>query len=347
MDAFTEKRIKMSNLEECIIKAHEDGLADHIAVRVGKGEQILNDCFYSVDYAIDSKTLFDMASVTKIMVTTMLTLIAADRKLLNFDDKVNRFFPCPKDKSELTIKHLLTHTMGYGHRSLCEKGNTYDNIQNYILSLPCDFPVGTKVDYSCPGFILLGKILEKVFGDRLDRLFISLIAAPLGMESSGYCLNRRDAVNSNLSEAERGLVNDYNCRFLGGVAGNAGLFSNIDDITKYMLMLQKHGEPLVSRGTFDQAIMNHTEKMSQSRGLGFLYVDSKYSQTGRLFPKGSIGHCGHTGQSVFIDLKSNVYVIILSDATVTVEKRYGYNYEKVKLLREKLHNAVDKDIRGT
>ena len=211
--------------------------------------------------------------------------------------------------------------------------------------MPCDFPVGTKVDYSCPGFILLGKILEKVFGDRLDRLFISLIAAPLGMESSGYCLNCKDAVNSNLSEAERGLVNDYNCRFLGGVAGNAGLFSNIDDITKYMLMLQKHGEPLVSRGTFDQAIMNHTEKMSQSRGLGFLYVDSKYSQTGRLFPKGSIGHCGHTGQSVFIDLKSNVYVIILSDATVTVEKRYGYNYEKVKLLREKLHNAVDKDIR--
>lgn len=212
----------MSNLEECIIKAHEDGLADHIAVRVGKGEQILNDCFYSADYEINSKTLFDMASVTKIMVTTMLTLIAADRKLLNFDDKVNRFFPCPKDKSELTIKHLLTHTMGYGHRSLCEKGNTYDNIQNYILSLPCDFPVGTKVDYSCPGFILLGKILEKVFGDRLDRLFISLIAAPLGMESSGYCLNCKDAVNSNLSEAERGLVNDYNCRFLGGVAGNAG-----------------------------------------------------------------------------------------------------------------------------
>ena len=82
----------MSNLEECIIKAHEDGLADHIAVRVGKGEQILNDCFYSADYEINSKTLFDMASVTKIMVTTMLTLIAADRKLLNFDDKVNRFF---------------------------------------------------------------------------------------------------------------------------------------------------------------------------------------------------------------------------------------------------------------
>ena len=111
----------MSNLEECIIKAHRDGLADHIAVRVGKGEQILNDCFYSADYAIDSKTLFDMASVTKIMVTAMLALIAADRKLLSFDDKVSRFFPCPDDKSELTIKHLLTHTMGYGHRSLCER----------------------------------------------------------------------------------------------------------------------------------------------------------------------------------------------------------------------------------
>ena len=78
----------MSNLEECIIKAHEDGLADHIAVRVGKGEQILNDCFYSADYEINSKTLFDMASVTKIM-TLLLVMEAVDGGSISLGDSVS------------------------------------------------------------------------------------------------------------------------------------------------------------------------------------------------------------------------------------------------------------------
>ena len=85
--------------------------------------------------------------------------------------------------------------------------------------------------------------------------------------------------------------------------------------------------------------------MSAARGLGFLYVDNRYKQTGELFPVGSVGHCGHTGTSVFFNSDSGLYVIILSDATVSVTKKYGKSYyEKVKQMREHLHNAIKKDL---
>lgn len=105
-----------------------------------------------------------------------------------------------------------------------------------------------------------------------------------------------ECVNSNLLQEETGIVNDYNCRFLGGVAGNAGLFSCIEDVNKYVEILLNFGYPLISRETFETAIKNYTETVSESRTLGFLYVDEKYVQTGDLFTKGSrsyrtVGFC--------------------------------------------------------
>ena len=140
-------------------------------------------------------------------------------------------------------------------------------------------------------------------------------------------------------------MNDFNCQHLGGVAGNAGVFSNINDITSYVTMLIKKGCPIISKNTFEKAIQDHTAKMAESRGLGYLYVDERYPQTGNLFPVGSIGHCGHTGQSVFVDLKSGLYVIILSDATISIEKKYGRSkYEEVMQMRADIHNAIRKDF---
>lgn len=126
---------------------------------------------------------------------------------------------------------------------------------------------------------------------------------------------------------------------------NAGVFSNMTDMTKYVQMLLRHGEPLVGREVFDKAVQNHTPNMNGSRGLGVLYVDESYSQTGDLFPAGSIGH---TGQSVFVDLKSGLYVIILSDATIAIVKKYGnQHYEEVMRMRQDIHNAIKADLQWT
>lgn len=323
-------------LEKTIDEYVESGILEHIAVRVGRGDNVICDTFRG---SVDETTLFDMASTTKIMATTSLALIALDRGLLHLDDTVDKYYSTSK---ALTVKNLLTHTIGIGHKALNKAGNTYENIAEKILDIPLDIPIGTDVRYSCPGFILLGKILEKIFGMPLNECFNELVAKPLGLERTSFLpLNRENAVNSNPDKTKLGIVNDYNCRFLGGVAGNAGLFSNLSDVTKYVHFLQNRGKPLINEETFLLAAQNHTLGMSESRGLGFLYVDDRYAQIGGLFPDGSIGHCGHTGQSIFVDYKSGLYVIILSDATVSTVKKYGReHYDEVKEMRTQIHTAI-------
>ena len=337
----------MKNLQACINEWFADQKVTSLALRIGRKDQILHEYYQSNERTLTDQTLFDMASVTKITVTAALALIALDRGLLTLDTPVSRFWPVPEDKKTLTVFHLLTHTLGYGHQKLFEPDVEYGTVQELILSYPCLSEPGTEVRYSCPGFILLGRIVETVFGMRLDAAFEQYVARPLGMVSSTFHPDPAATVNSNRTPESRGLVNDYNSRFLGGICGNAGLFSNMADLTRYVQMMLAHGAPLMSRETFDLAARNHTSGMAESRGLGFVYVDERYFQTGGLFPEGSIGHCGHTGQSVFADLQSGFYVIILSDATIQTVHRYGpasEHYQHVVKMRNEIHSAILKDL---
>ncbi|MBR2292888.1 MAG: beta-lactamase family protein [Clostridia bacterium] len=335
-------------LNTCIQTLLANETARNIIVRVGQGDTILCDVkATSEDRVLTDHTLFDMASVTKIVVTTSLALLAFDRGLLSPSDPVSKFFPVPEDKKQLTIQHLMTHTMGIGHKSLLGSDGSYEGIEQYILNIPSDFSIGSDVRYSCPAFILLGRILEQIFGDRLDRAFDTHVAKPLGMKETCFLPDRTlDIVNANPTDGEEGLVHDPNCRYLGGVCGNAGLFSNLSDMTVYAKTLAAGGAPLFSKEIFALATQNHTEGMAESRGLGYLYVDDRYTQAGGLFSAGSIGHCGHTGQSVFVDRKSGLYVIILSDATRHAILKYEKKkyYKVVKQMRSDLHGAIKLDL---
>jgi len=328
----------MSYLEKELQNLFDQKAISNACIRVGRHDKVLLEYMKSTNLEIDEYTLFDMASVSKIFSVTQLALIALDRKLLALDDKVCKFYECDE---ELEIKHLLTHTWGIGHKNLCQENNTYENIGEYIVSIPKDFPIGSRVKYSCPGFILLGKILEKVFGDRLDVLFQKYVATPLGITRTMYCpdVKRYTIVNANNTEEERGIVNDYNCKFLGGIAGNAGLFSCVADLDVFAHTLLRYGEGLYSKETFLMATQNYTPEMTESRGLGCVYVDSKYIRTGDLFPEGSIGHGGHTGQLLYVDYKSGLYAIILTDVT-----KYNENFKEVKYVLQGISNAIKKDI---
>ena len=338
----------MRYLENCVEKLFAAKTVENIIVRVGRGEDILYEIKRSSqDRTLSERTLFDMASVTKIVATTSLALIAMDRGMLAPNDPVGKFLNVPEDKRGMTVWHLMTHTMGIGHKNLTGCAGGYADIADYILNIPSDIPIGTDVRYSCPGFILLGKIVEQLFGCRLNEAFDRHVARPLGLKTTTFLPDRNlDAVNSNRDEGMAGLVNDYNCRYLGGVCGNAGLFSNLADMTVYVKMLLAHGAPLISRETFDRAMRNDTAEMRESRGLGFLYVDERYAQAGGLFRTGSIGHCGHTGQSVFVDTESGLYVIILSDATVSTVRKYGKEkYSEVMQMRHDIHAAIGTDLK--
>lgn len=327
--------------EAVLDKLIVERLAENIVVRVGREKQILYEARRG---EADEHTLFDMASITKIMATTTLALIAFDRGLLSQDSTVREFFPSCQRK--ITVEQLLTHTGGVGYgrlRDLCRPG---DDVGERIAGMPPLAPAGTQVQYSCLGFILMAKILERVYAKPLDAAFDELVARPLGLTETTFSPAAGNRiVNANQSKNERGIVNDPNARFLNGIAGNAGLFSTLDDLTIYVAWLLRRGAPILREAVFLDAIRCHADDGNEARALGFVYVDKKYPQTAELFPDGSIGHCGHTGQSVFVDPHSGFYVIILSDATRAVTRKFGYDkYDEVMTMRAALHAALKEDL---
>ena len=167
------------------------------------------------------------------------------------------------------------------------------------------------------------------------------------MNSTSFLPDRsKQIINANRDETEKGIVNDYNCRHLGGVAGNAGLFSNVEDMTLFAKMLINKGAPIISSNTLLYAAQNHTEGMTSNRGIGFVFVGKEYPLTGGCMPVGSIGHGGHTGQSFFADINSGLYCIALTDCTASVIKTEPdyYYYLKVKEVRQKMHEAIKADL---
>lgn len=338
----------METLNRRLDRLIEQKTAEHIAVKVGIHDRVLAETYRSTGREINENTLFDMASVSKILATTNLALIALDQGFIALDDPISKYFECGDGKETLTVFNLLTHTIGVGHKPLNRDGNTFENIAEYILRIPCDIPIGSDVLYSCPAFIVLSKLMEKVFSGRFEELFRDMVCRPLGLKTT--CFKPQDKtniVNANMQEEKLGVVNDYNCQYLGGVAGNAGVFSNIRDLTMFARFLIGKGRPLFSEKTFSLARQNHTPSMSEARGLGYVYVDNRYPQTGNLFPVGSIGHCGHTGQSVFVHPESGLYAVILSDATLLTVRKYGHeDYGKVMQMRAEVHNAIAEDLIG-
>ena len=169
----------MNCLEACINDLLINKTVENIIVKVARGDDVLCEIKRSAsDRVLTEGTLFDMASVTKMVVTTTLALIAMYKGALSPSDKVEHFFFVPDDKSEMTVENLMTHTMGIGYKYLPDSGVDYESIEKYILSIPSDVSIGAEVQYSCPGFILLGRILEKYSERGLTRPFENTLVSP-------------------------------------------------------------------------------------------------------------------------------------------------------------------------
>ena len=135
----------MKNLEACISKWFAEHKVTSLAIRIGRGDEILWEHFQSNERELTDQTLFDMASVTKMAATTSLTLIALDRGMLHLDTPVSQFWPVPEDKKNLKIFHLLTHTLGFGHQKLFEPDVEYGLVQVFHLC----FRLSRKYRQSC------------------------------------------------------------------------------------------------------------------------------------------------------------------------------------------------------
>ena len=321
---------------------------DSYAVYVKCGE--FENMFFSEN--VNEQTYFDIASCGKILVTTPLILQAIDEEKISLDTTLNQLFDeVPADKKNITIKHLLTHTSGIVRHSYIHSGREY--LIKEILSQPLKYEIGTDYVYSCSGMNLLGFILEKIYGESLENLFEKRIKQPLGYERSKFNINtdEKNAAICYRSKNIKGLSSpwdDENVRIMQTSAGSGGQFFTLADIKKFTEAVLKKDKRLYSANWFDIAEQEHSPKCSkESHGLGWLYVDEKYMQTGDLFPKGSFGHCGHCGQSIFFNRQKNMCVVILTNATRFLNNRKdfkGYDYNVICEMRRCIHNEIFKDL---
>ena len=285
----------------------------------------------------DSDTYFDIASMGKVLVTSTLILMSIDKNLLSLDDTLDSFFKdVPKGKQRITIKHLLTHTSGIVRYDIPQNDADFGSnaVAKFILNTPLAFQPGTTHIYSCNGMILLGYILEKIYSLPLEKIFEKLLKKPLGYTRSKFNIeiDEPNAAVCYRSESLDGLNHpwdDENIRVLKTSAGSGGQFFTLGDIKKFADAVISKSNILYSEKMFDLAEKNYTEGLDEGWGLGWLFVDEKYTQTGKLFPIGSFGHCGHTGTSLFFNREKDLYVIILTNATrfLNIKNNFkGYDY---------------------
>lgn len=330
-------------------KINEKALDTYVILTgIGGYEQVLTSTNADID------TLFDIASCGKILHTTPLLLQAVGEKKLALQSTLDMFFDhVPPEKKDITIFQLLTHTSGILRiplpKNICAQG--VNGIAAHIMAAPLAFAPGSGYAYSCNGMNLLGYIVEKLYGKTMDILFEERIKKPLAMTRSCFNLDINEpnrAICYTRKEMGPLPFDDQNVLNIGRVGGAGGSFFSPADILKYVKAVFSKNEKLYKKEFFDLAEANYTPYYAEGRGLGYLTVDENYPQTGDLFPVGSFGHCGHTGQSIFISRELQLYVIILTNATRFSAMKHDYkteDYEAVMALRKELHNTIKQDLR--
>lgn len=322
--------------------------AGDVMIAVGTPTESYHFFHSSRGDVLNEKTLCDMMSITKIVATTSLCLIAIDEGKLRLETTLADVFDgVPEHLNGLTVKQLMTHTSGLRHSFLPVSGAPYTvdeaikvQWEKKLFSVP-----GEEYCYCCNNMLLLAFAIEKIYNKPFDVLFNERVATPLGLEKTHFlCYADEDRIcNTRQERSGANLCDDPSAHRLCGVAGNAGIFSCLSDMEKFARSMLDGHSKIISKETFDLARKNHTENLSESRGLGFLYVDSKYPQTGRLFSDGSIGHCGHSGTSVFVDFEKQMYVTVLSNTTLHCV-RNGGTYSDTMKFRADIHNAIADDL---
>jgi len=289
-------------------------------------------------------TIFDVASLTKVVATTTSVMKLMEEGRIRLNDPVAMFIPefGKYGKAGITISQLLTHTSGLRPdlELEVEFSGAEEAIRRAVEEVPAS-PPGERFIYSDINFFLLGDIVRRISGERLDRYAKTQVFDPLGMKDTGFLpaepLRARIAPTERCrtlawpcggAEASRGggaavpflrgVVHDPTARRMDGVAGHAGLFSTAADLSRFCRMLlgggRLDGVRVLSAATVARMIAPSTPAgMRDVRGLGW-DLDSSYSTNrGELFPIGSFGHTGFTGTSLWIDPASGSYVVFLSN----------------------------------
>ncbi|MBE5802264.1 MAG: beta-lactamase family protein [Clostridiales bacterium] len=339
-----------SKADQVIRQALNDEAFTSACLLVGRGERVLFRRAYGrlsmeEDAPLTTEqTRYDLASLTKPLVIGMLTLRAMESGKLCLWDQLGTFVDAPEDKRAITIAQILTHTAGFSTGvHLWQTCRNPNQATEHLLAAPLRYRPGSAQQYCCAGYILLGQLLECLYDMRLSELAVQEVFWPLKMQKTGYLPVAGNIAATEMQDDGKclsGVVHDENARFLGGVSGNAGVFSTMDDLALFVQMLAAQGalpdgSRYLSPATVRLSMQNHTSTMPQGRGLGFYLPKLDNGYTGDLFPVETIGHTGFTGTSFTLDPTSGLYVILLTNRICP-----SRDSMQIYRVRRLLHNAV-------
>jgi CubicO group peptidase (beta-lactamase class C family) len=305
-------------------------------------------------------TIFDLASLTKVLTTATLTMRALDSERLVLDDPVNRWIPTWRgdDRAGVTVRHLLTHSSGLtAYLPFYRDCTGRPEFEQAIATMPLEYVPGTQSVYSDLGFILLGFILEdsapsRVGSDRAPGAFDP--ATALGAQFQRFCsfiTPQPLAFNPPRAWRERcaptevdpwrgrllvGEVHDENCWALGGAAGHAGLFGTAAAVGTFAraILCTIAGEPILAAPETMRVFVQRSGIPGSSRALGWDTMLPTSSCGTRLSPT-SIGHTGFTGTSLWIDWERDLYIVLLTNRVHPTR-----NNNAIKAVRPHVHDRV-------
>ncbi|MBS1271975.1 MAG: Beta-hexosaminidase [Candidatus Marinimicrobia bacterium] len=340
----------------------EQGIADSVApgmamyaARDGKVLAAKGFGHFTYDESspkVTRETIFDMASITKVTATTPLAMKMYESRYLNLNKQVKDYIPEFSGglKDSVKIINLLTHTAGLQpFIKFWEVAESPDEVMDIIVNSELIYTPGDSTVYSDLGIIMLGKILEKLGQNSLDKLVEKRIYRPLGMTHIQYLPD--EALRGQIAPTEfdkayrhkqiQGEVHDENAAFLGGVAGHAGLFSTVDDLGRYAQMYLSNGyydgRKHFKSTTIDTFTARQNIVEGSTRALGWDTPSDHGSLYGDYVSSEAFGHTGFTGTSILIDPKYDAIVILLTNRVYPTRQNH-----KIGDFRPKFHNAAMK-----
>jgi CubicO group peptidase (beta-lactamase class C family) len=312
--------------------------------------------------AVAADTVFDLASVSKVLATTAAAMLLVDRGVLDLDTRLGDILPGfvigmepGSGKERVTLCMLLAHSSGLpAYETLFRTHTTPDALLRATLQLPLEAKPGTRTEYSDFGYILLGKAIEILASQPLDVFCAREIFGPLGLtglrfrplEESRPSIPPTEDDQAFRGRVIQGEVQDENCFVLGGVAGHAGLFANVEDVLGFAQCILAKGRAQDGRAVFQASTVEHFATRQSTpdgkfRALGW-DVPTEGSSSGRYFGPRSIGHLGYSGCSVWIDPDRELAVALLTNRTWPDRSN-----DAIRRVRPVFHDAVVEALRSS
>lgn len=309
--------------------------------------------------AVEAETVYDLASLTKVMVTTTTAMILYERGQLKLDGRLEQYLPefvtlAPRHqqarRQAVTVRMLLAHSSGLpAYEKLFQFAESREQLVRAALTTPLTADPGTRAEYSDIGFILLGEVLARLAEMPLQQFASFEIFRPLRLANTTF--NPRPELRAAIPPTEddrtfrhrliQGEVNDENAFVMGGIAGHAGLFAPAAEVASFAECMLRGGAPLLKPATVELFRERQSSPAGTSRALGWDTPSLPTSSSGTRFSTHSFGHLGFTGCSLWTDPARRLSVTLLSNRTWP-----DRSSQLIRQLRPQVHDAIVEALEG-